>query len=232
MSFDSWISEQEDLERQSFELFQKINARNQLPKNGLQFTRLDGQILQNRKKYDERIGRLQQQLVQLSVNGTVTRSEAERRQRLLDSLTTKARQMESSLAEPNATSRNALFGQYGATGSRNVWSDDDEIVPASSNLTNDDLRQQHKQLFKEQDRGLEVLDEIITRQKNLARGIGTEIDIQNEIIEDIGDNMDQTNERLIRNTRNIKKVSRKSDTCTYWVVIILLLVAIIVVAAW
>ncbi len=34
-----------------------------------------------------------------------------------------------------------------------------------------------------------------------------------EIIDDIGDVMEQTNDRLIRNTRNIKKVSLKSSTC-------------------
>ena len=87
-------------------------------------------------------------------------------------------------------------------------------------------------MFVEQDRGLEVLDEIIIRQKNLARGIGTEIDVQNEIIDDIGDNMDQTNERLIRNTRNIKKISLKSDTCFYWIIIILLFIANLVVLFW
>lgn len=129
--------------------------------------------------------------------------------------------------------RGALLGSNtgpGASTSINVWSDDEDIVPASHNLTSDDIRQQQQHLFREQDRGLDVLDEIITRQKYLARGIGTEIEIQNgnhgrlllalslisffkEILDDIGDNMDQTNERLIRNTRNIRKIDMKSDTC-------------------
>ncbi|CAG2177882.1 unnamed protein product [Oppiella nova] len=34
-----------------------------------------------------------------------------------------------------------------------------------------------------------------------------------EIIDDIGDTMDQTNDRLLRNTRNIQKVNRKAGTC-------------------
>lgn len=37
----------------------------------------------------------------------------------------------------------------------------------------------HYFLRTEQDRGLDILDEIITRQKGIARGIATEIDVQN-----------------------------------------------------
>lgn len=69
----------------------------------------------------------------------------------------------------------------------------------------------------------------------MAAEMGTEINLQNgnsfklylvrkwkrksssssspEIIDDVADVMDQTNDRLIRNTRNIKKVDRKSNTC-------------------
>jgi syntaxin 8 len=85
-----------------------------------------------------------------------------------------------------------------------------------------------KQLQQEQDRGLDMLSEIITRQKSLVRGIGNQIDVQNEIIEDIGDNMDSTQVRLVRNTRNVERISNKSNSCCYWIIIILLLIAIVV----
>jgi hypothetical protein len=237
MSSDTWVSEHETLEIQSVDLFQKINARNQLPKFGVQYTRADAEIASLRKKFDDKVINLQQRLVQAATKNLITRSESDRRQKLLDTLTTKSRQMESSLKDPNAFGRSTLLasvpggsGSNGASGGGNPWSDEDDTVPASHNLTNDDFRNQHKTLFKEQDRGLDILDEIITRQKGIARGIATEIDTQNEILDDIGDNMDQTNQRLIRNTRNIKKISLKSDTCFYWIVIIGLFVGIVVVA--
>ncbi|KAI1295365.1 Syntaxin-8 [Halotydeus destructor] len=229
MSTDNWIREQEDLEKQSYDILQKVNSRNTLPKFGVQYTRLDAQITSLRKSYDDKVSRLQKQLVLAAQRNSITHSEAERRQRLIDSLVTKSTQIEQGLSNNASTTRTALFAnQFGGNSSANAWSDD-ELVPASSNLTNDDLRQQHQQLYREQDRGLDILDEIITRQKGLARGIGNEIDVQNELIDDIGDNMDQTNERLIRNTRNIKKISFKSDTCCYWIIIIMLFVANIVV---
>lgn len=42
----------------------------------------------------------------------------------------------------------------------------------------------------EQDRGLEALSEVISRQKNLAQVIGNEVDFQNELIDDITDHVD------------------------------------------
>ena len=90
------------------------------------------------------------------------------------------------------------------------------------------MQQMTRRLQQEQDKGLDMLDEIITRQKGLVRGIGNQIDVQNEIIEDIGDNIDSTQVRLVRNTRNVERISNKSNTCFYWIIIVLLLVAIVV----
>jgi len=225
---DGWIGEQEQLERLSYEIFQKINGRNQLPKFGVQYSRIEAQVTSMKRSFDDKIASLQQQLVQSAGRNAVTRSEAERRQRLLDALSTKSKQMETALR--NTSGRSALLGADAPGNSRggSSWVDDDDVQPAPA-VTNDDMRQQQQHMFREQDRGLEVLDTIIIRQKALARGIGTEIDIQNEIIDDIGDNMDQTNERLLRNTRNIQKISYKSETCCYWVIIIILFIANLVV---
>ncbi|KPM02831.1 hypothetical protein QR98_0012540 [Sarcoptes scabiei] len=50
------------------------------------------------------------------------------------------------------------------------------------------------------------------------------------ILEDVGTSIEDSRERLLRNTRNINLVDRKSNTCGYWTVIILLLIAIVVVS--
>ena len=105
-----------------------------------------------------------------------------------------------------------------------------DIEAAASSSNPDQLRIMTKELKMEQDKGLDMLDEIISRQKGLVAGIGNQIDIQNEIIDDIGDNMESTHVKLVRTARNVERVSRKADTCCLWVIIILLLIAIIV--AW
>ena len=94
----------------------------------------------------------------------------------------------------------------------------------------DELRQMTKQLKTEQDKGLDILDEIISRQKGLVVGIGNQITVQNELIDDIGDHMESTHVKLVRTTRNVERVSKKANSCCYWIIIILLLIAIVVVA--
>jgi syntaxin 8 len=130
--------------------------------------------------------------------------------------------MENTLKNPTAHSRSQLMGAGLPEASNG------QIEPISSP---DELKQMTKQLKLEQDKGLDVLDEIITRQKGLVAGIGNQIDVQNQLIDDIGDNMDSTHVKLVRTTRNVERVSRKSNSCCYWVIIVLLLIAIVVVAS-
>ncbi|RWS31896.1 hypothetical protein B4U80_04483 [Leptotrombidium deliense] len=231
---DPWLVERESVESLAYEIMQKINSRNQQTKHSLAYNRLDTQIQASISSYDSRLFALNDSLVKSSRGFVITKEEVERRQRLLDTLNSKRKQMSMSMSNPNAYAsselmRNSASRHEPGTSSAFNWNDDEETT-ASRNLTVSDLRQQQQHLVREQDKGLDILGEIISKQKYMAKGISTEIDAQNEILDDIHDTMDQTTDRLIRNTRNIKKVDRKSNTCCYWVIIILLLVAIITVA--
>ena len=129
--------------------------------------------------------------------------------------------MENTLKNPSANTRSQLMGAG---------------LPEASNgqtaetSSPDELRQMTKQLKTEQDKGLDILDEIISRQKGLVVGIGNQITVQNELIDDIGDHMESTHVKLVRTTRNVERVSKKANSCCYWIIIILLLIAIVVVA--
>ncbi|CAG2105910.1 unnamed protein product [Medioppia subpectinata] len=180
-----WLRDNDSCDELANDLMAKINQRNQFPKNSIAFSRNESQTQQMMKTFTQRIQQLQQQLIQSSKSHQLTQREIERRQRVVDNLNYRLKQMEISIENPDADRRNALLGN-----------------PSQSLYGTN-----------EQDKGLESLAEIISRQKNMAQGIGSEIEIQNEIIDDIGDAMDQTNDRLLRNTRNIRKVNRKSGTC-------------------
>ncbi|XP_035695577.1 syntaxin-8-like [Branchiostoma floridae] len=82
----------------------------------------------------------------------------------------------------------------------------------------------------EQDQGLDVLSTIIARQKQLGQAIGDEVDLQNELIDDIQTGVAKTDARLLKETRHVKIVDKKSANCGMIVVIVLLLIAIVVVA--
>ncbi|KAJ7340166.1 Syntaxin-8 [Desmophyllum pertusum] len=107
--------------------------------------------------------------------------------------------------------------------------DEPEAFP-DSNVSVDDMRRQQQQVIAEQDQGLEALSGILQRQKFMGQAISDEVDTQNEIIDDIDNRMDHTNQRLIKETTHVKRVTAKSSTCGMLIVIILLIIAIIVVA--
>ncbi|XP_039703277.1 syntaxin-8 isoform X2 [Pteropus medius] len=96
----------------------------------------------------------------------------------------------------------------------------------------DEIRQQQQKIIQEQDAGLDALSSIISRQKQMGQEIGNELDEQNEIIDDIANLVENTDEKLRTETRRVNMVDRKSTSCGMIMVILLLLVAIVVVAVW
>jgi len=114
------------------------------------------------------------------------------------------------------------------------------------------------QFLVEQDKGLEELCKVITRQKEIGLAISNEVSDQNgeyiknfiltlyrvqyeynffflscyniEIIDDLADHMDRTDESLINKTQQVRNIHFKDRTCGYWVVILILFVAIVIVS--
>lgn len=161
----------------------------------------------------------------------------------MDNLNSRSKEVEYLINNPDANKRSALLGHnsyqnYNVSLNETVtvgWNDFDNDDSAGPSHQNDrqsvtQLRETKQRLIEEQDKGLDTLATIVTRQKHLAQGINSEIDLHNEILEDISEAFEDTDARLLRNTRNIRVVSNKSSTCGYWTVIILLLIAIIIVS--
>lgn len=93
----------------------------------------------------------------------------------------------------------------------------------------DQYRQEQRQILKKQDDGLENLSKVISRQKQLAMTIGSELEDQNVILDNIADQMDHNDTRLQRETVNIGDVTVQDSTCGYWIVIASLFAAIVIV---
>ena len=91
------------------------------------------------------------------------------------------------------------------------------------------MKQNQQQLLDEQDAGLDILGDIIRRQKGMGQDIFREVTQQNDLIDDIDDRAENVNQRLLDTTSRVRVVSRKDKTCGYWVVILILFIAIIVV---
>lgn len=84
--------------------------------------------------------------------------------------------------------------------------------------------------IRDHEAGLDRLGEAIKRQKYMANGLATEVDLHNEILDDIDRHLTTTTANLQKNTRNIKLLSKKSGTCLLWSLIVLLAFVIVVLA--
>ena len=92
-----------------------------------------------------------------------------------------------------------------------------------------DHRTRHREMIEQQNSGLENLANVISRQKELAVGIGREVEHHNDLIEDITVMADHTHDRLRRETNQVQAIDRKAGTCYYWIVIIGLAVLIVAI---
>lgn len=116
------------------------------------------------------------------------------------------------------------------------WADglSDELDQAdTSRLLRDPVSSYHatqSEPIRDHEAGLDRLGEAIKRQKYMANGLATEVDLHNEILDDIDRHMTTTTANLQKNTRNIKLLSKKSSTCLLWSIIVILAIVILVLA--
>lgn len=108
-----------------------------------------------------------------------------------------------------------------------VWANEfsDEDDADTSRLIDKNGTNQYQSIqrtIQDHEEGLNKLGEAIKRQKYVATELATEVDLQNEILEDIDTGLTRTDDNLQKNTRNIKLVLKKSSTCGLWVLIVIL----------
>jgi len=246
---DTWQREYESAERLHRSVLAEVGERSRLQKSSVAFSQSTDNLRRMLGQLNQEVGQLRNHLGQIS--SSLTSGELGRRERLLDSLARKERQLRDAIissdgARAVAKSRQQLLGgglaDLGTTG----FGDNEfggvgfgeavggfsrsEESEATRGVTTQAIKQSQEEALAQQDAGLDMLHTIIVRQKGMAQQIGNEVNSQNELIDDIGDRMDGTNARLLDTTQNVRVVDRKDKTCGYWFVIIILFIAIIVVS--
>jgi len=76
----------------------------------------------------------------------------------------------------------------------------------ASNVLSDNVTDQTKAAFDEQDRHLDQLTDVVGDLKVIATGMGTELDRQNQQLEHVTTRVDQANERVFRNNFRVKQL--------------------------
>ncbi|BFZ03378.1 hypothetical protein BsWGS_06416 [Bradybaena similaris] len=230
MAGDMWLNEYDACSLLGQELMEQINERNKHARTSSAYTKLSAQIRTKSRQFVSDLNKLKQNLMRASASYHITQREVERRQGMIDALVTKEKQIEQA-SRNEGQSRSLLLSPGTDTYSTgDPWGMSDE-PEALRNLSSQDLHQHQQVIIREQDQGLEALSRVVGRQKQMAIDIGTEVDSQNEIIDDITDHVQRTDVRVQRETRHIKIIDRKSGACCFYILIVLLFVAIIVIVA-
>ncbi|EFN84007.1 Syntaxin-8 [Harpegnathos saltator] len=208
---DPWLTEYDACEKLFREIMEQLTMRDSEPKASKVYASLSANIR--------------------------TFEEAERRTRQVEQLQSRDIQLQK-LYDPRtkdyASSRASLLKSGSsafADGGTTSWAaDEDDEKPINVQVTVTDLVTHQEQVLKEQDKGLDELCKVIARQKEIGQSISNEVNHQNEIIDDLADHMERTDESLVNKTQQVRNIHSKDRTLVYWVVIVLLFIAIVVVA--
>lgn len=237
---DPWLTEYDACEKLFREIMEQFTERNKYSKTSQIYAIISVNIRIHLKQYNREVQQLRTKVDSALKSKNITVDEAERRIRQIEILESRdvqlqklydARTNEYMSSRANLlTSGVSAFADGGTTSwGAVVDDDDDDDKPLDTQVSVNDLMTRQDKILQEQDKDLEELCKVIQRQKAIGHTISVEVDHQNEIIDNLANHMDRTDESLIDKTRRIENISMKDRTCGYWVVIILLFICIITI---
>lgn len=106
---------------------------------------------------------------------------------------------------------------------------DEPAAPDQSQLSNQQIHEYHTQVIRDQDDQLEVLGQSIGRQRMLGIQMGSELEEQNEILDDLEGGMTRHQTLLDRAGKRLTDVARKSKANWSWVTIAILVCILVLV---
>jgi len=246
MDDGDWQTGFDAAERHHRSVLAEIGDRSRLTRSSIAYSQATQRVRSMVSQLGTEVQGLKTALANSSVR--LTNHELNRRRDQLESLTRKYHAAKDQVSEPTSglASRNKLLEDLGTSGWGATPSEGFSVIGESSKKTlpvrtgvreterslgveTRQVKEEQQRLLDEQDAGLDVLADIIRRQKGMGQDIFNEVTQQNDLIDEIDDRVENVNQRLIDTTSSVRVVSKKDRTCGYWIVILLLAIAIIVV---
>ncbi|KAJ6304316.1 hypothetical protein OIU77_018060 [Salix suchowensis] len=157
----SWMREFNEASKLGDEINGMISGKNSLAASGPETQRHLSAIRRKITILRTKLDILQSLLSELPSKQPVTGKEMNQRQDMLKNLSTKVNQMASILNMSSAANRENLLGPDKKT---------DDIMNKATGLNNHGLVGFQRQIMKEQDQGLEKLEETVISTKHIAFG--------------------------------------------------------------
>ncbi|KAL8509854.1 hypothetical protein ACS0TY_016902 [Phlomoides rotata] len=172
-SNDTWVREYNEAVRLADDITNMISERSTLPSSGPEAQRHTSAIRRKVTILGTRLESLQSLLSKLPSKQSLSEKEMNRRRDMVGNLKSKVIQMASTLNMSNFANRDSLLGP--------------EIKPAdamsrASGLDNQGVVGLQRQIMKEQDDGLEKLEETVISTKHIALAVNEELGLHTRLI--------------------------------------------------
>ncbi|XP_061348901.1 syntaxin-51-like isoform X2 [Gastrolobium bilobum] len=196
-SSDSWIKEYNEAVKLTDDISGMISERSSLPASGPETQRHTAAIRRKITILGTRLDSLQSTSSRLPAK---TEKEMNRRKDMVANLRSKVNQMASTLNMSNFANRDSLLGP--------------EIQPDAMSRTvgldNNGLVGLQRQIMKEQDQGLEKLEDTVISTKHIALAVNEELDLHTRLIDDLDQHVDVTDSRLRRVQKNLAVLNKRT----------------------
>ncbi|XP_061954245.1 syntaxin-52-like isoform X1 [Populus nigra] len=216
-----WMQEFNEASKLGDEISDMISGKNSLPQSRPETQRHLSAMRRKATILTTKLDSLQSLLSALPGKQPISGKEINRRQEMLKNLSTKVNQMSTALNMAGAANRENLLGSDSKT---------DDIIYRASGLDNQGLVGFQRQTMREQDEGLEKLDETVTSTKHIALAVNEELTLHTRLLDDLDEHVDVTNSRMQRVQRNLAFLNKRTKSgCACWIFLVIAIVILIVI---
>lgn len=222
-SSDAWVREYNEAVRLSEDITGMISERSSMSGTGQDALRHSSNIRRKITILGTRLDSLQASLSKLP--GKHTEKELNRRRDMVANMRSKVNQMASTLNMSNFATRDSLLGPDTKQA---------DAMSRIAGLDNSGIVGLQRQVMREQDEGLEKLEETVTSTKHIALAVNEELDLHTRLIDDLDEHVDVTDSRLKRVQKNLAILNKRTKGGCSCMCLLLAVIAIIIlaVAAW
>ncbi|KAJ4967153.1 hypothetical protein NE237_019002 [Protea cynaroides] len=219
-SAESWMKEINEAQKLADDINGMISERVSLPSSGPDTQRHLSAIRRKITILGTRLDSLQSLLSKLPTKQPITEKEMHRRQDMLANLRSKANQMASALNMSNFANRDSLLGPDTKP----------DAMSRTTGLDNHGLVGLQRQVMKEQDEGLERLEETVISTKHIALAVNEELGLHTRLIDSLDEHVDSTDSRLQRVQKRLAILNKRTKGGCSCMCLLLAIIGIVVLA--
>ncbi|XP_010245902.1 PREDICTED: syntaxin-51-like [Nelumbo nucifera] len=220
-SSDSWMKEFSEASKLADDINGMISERGSFPPSGPETQRHSSAIRRKITILGTRLDSLQSILSKLPSKQPITEKEMHRRQDMLANFRSKANQMASTLNMSNFANRDSLLGPD---------TKPTDVMSRTTGLDNYGHVGLQRQIMKEQDEGLEKLEETVLSTKHIALAVNEELSLHTRLLDTLDEHVDSTDSRLQRMQKRLAILNKRTKGGCSCMCMLLAVIGIVILA--